>query len=1291
MSFSKNRRFIFTLTIVVSLCQLVFAQSVLFVAGNSSALNSSDQKIIAMIESNGYSIITADDDAVTLSDADGMDGVVVSSTCHSNTIGNTFQDISIPFITWEAWLYDDMGMANNFGKEDNETNLMVLSGTPLGAGLSGEVSVVTAPESFHWASPQGEAYWSAEIDLDHNKCSIFGYEQGALMTGGVASGKRGGLFLSDNTATLLTDAGEALVMAMINWAFPPAAPVIAAFSETTYSAQEWDYYPQGGQDPYDGLISLSVLLNEPAEHDITIPIQFIPQTATADDIESQITEIFIPTGAMEATVNGTVTGDWFIEDPETCIYELQSTGNVTVGTNNQCVVTIVDNDLESELGRVSFTGGNTIEVTESDGVISVPCGMMGKSYLPVCLTVETAGTATEGVDYIIETPQVCFDATELYGYNKDISIEILNDEIVEPLETIIITMTDITGGIVEETVVCTISVINDDIGGNNVLFIAGSTNLSDADRALITRMENLNCTVTITSDQESTASDAENKDLVFISSTVKSTNVNTKFRNVPVPVMTSEAWLYDDLGMTNTYDYLQGQDRLTIQNPSHPLAAGLSGTVLVTTAGEKMYYGIPNENASFVASIVSDTAKGAIFSYDQGAVMPGMTAPAKRIGFFTGDNTALNLTQEGWRLFDSAVLWAIGTGSEVSDIEVLYIERTPKYDRYSVAYKTETITDTEEFIESTYRRATGLEYGQDANTKRNPEQGEQVYFIAHVKNRGNAPVSNIPYRWILDGVEIESGIYSETAAPGENIQISIPWSWDQSRHTIEIRIDAQNDATPSNNSLIDYTDAHAFALLIWESYDRQWTERTVRYPSSKTKYFSEWLQNAAKTMNNLLDQAGSQERIRIDYLGIVPDGTPGFSEYEKLSYDGYWPAEDGVYDTLAPIPHDPDVRDHPEYDADLDVEFGLIHEWGHQIGLIDIYQLNLESNQNEVNGESYRSISGVMNTHEIHFFSIFSINALNSWQGKRRGYYGQYLYNIPAQNNLVFYDRHANPLTDAHISVYQKMVTSTGVRIPNSAKFSGTTDSLGTFALPNVPITPSKAPVSFIGDELHSNPFGYVDVIGRNGTFLIKIEYNGAVDYQWLDITSFNKAYFDGKTEEATYQILTDFVDPVYFSYNEDLTEKDMLYWSVSASDNAYSTIDKDYDHVLTESASIHINTQSGFEVKSEVLISGSAVEQDSLLCQLYSVNNNLGFQNQTPWIVITCEGGEYWFKSPTTILNESRNNWLDIAIPLTGNADWSRTVVGNPDLNSIRSISVHADTWEYSFELWIDGLMIVQ
>jgi hypothetical protein len=182
--------------------------------------------------------------------------------------------------------------------------------------------------------------------------------------------------------------------------------------------------------------------------------------------------------------------------------------------------------------------------------------------------------------------------------------------------------------------------------------------LNTADGLTRARLQGLGYTVTVVGDAASTSADASGKQLVVISSTSFASNIGSKFRTTTVPIVTWEHALWDDLGMTAAAGtQVGGQTSLAIVTPGSPLAAGLSGTVAISTAADTLPQGSPNGNATIVARLPGTTT-ASDFGYDTGAAMPGLTAPARRVGLFLGDNTAATFTANGWALFDAAVVWA---------------------------------------------------------------------------------------------------------------------------------------------------------------------------------------------------------------------------------------------------------------------------------------------------------------------------------------------------------------------------------------------------------------------------------------------------------------------------------------------------------------------------------------------------------------------------------------------------------------------------------------------------------
>jgi len=101
------------------------------------------------------------------------------------------------------------------------------------------------------------------------------------------------------------------------------------------------------------------------------------------------------------------------------------------------------------------------------------------------------------------------------------------------------------------------------------------------------------------------------------------------------------------------------QTQIQIINPSHALAAGLSGTVTVYNSNDTIDWGKPVASAQNIATVVGDSTKVAVFGYSSGAWMVNFNAPARRVGLFMSDTSAAsNQNNNAWALFDAAIYWA---------------------------------------------------------------------------------------------------------------------------------------------------------------------------------------------------------------------------------------------------------------------------------------------------------------------------------------------------------------------------------------------------------------------------------------------------------------------------------------------------------------------------------------------------------------------------------------------------------------------------------------------------------
>ena len=306
-------------------------------------------------------------------------------------------------------------------------------------------------------------------------------------------------------------------------------------------------------------------------------------------------------------------------------------------------------------------------------------------------------------------------------------------------------------------------------------------------------------------------------------------------------------------------------------------------------------------------------------------------------------------------------------------------------------------------------------------------------------------------------------------------------------------------------------------------------------PISQERDIVDWLNAHMERFNEMLAEAGTQKRVHFDVLEVLDDIEP-LPTIDQSPY-AIFPSNpirygDFQFKMLS-----------AGYIQGDDIDYALLHEWAHQLGLIDFYQFHIDiPDMNLVSGETYFVDTNLMSAFRSPV-SEFSALAMEEWLREAHGYYGQFLYDLPSNMQLRITGPYGNALEGATVKVYQRVWRDDFQGIPNEIKFQGTTDADGLFTLPNVPIDPQLVPAVATGNELNDNPFGYVDMIGRNGLFMIRVEKNGVHEDVWLDITEANVAYWKGQTDLAVFDRQVSFdglLLPGDFDQDGDVDHEDL-------------------------------------------------------------------------------------------------------------------------------------------------------
>jgi len=456
---------------------------------------------------------------------------------------------------------------------------------------------------------------------------------------------------------------------------------------------------------------------------------------------------------------------------------------------------------------------------------------------------------------------------------------------------------------------------------------------------------------------------------------------------------------------------------------------------------------------------------------------------------------------------------------ELCDLDATYIERTPRYPRYYVSYGP---GGTKPYLK-----------GDEAKKQRWPLAGQPVTFYGHIVNKGIVP--SIETRWVmtLDGKPIGQGTVP-ALEPLDEYVVASQWPWQTGRHQVRLMVDMRalnSEVTETNNNIADYTDAYTFFWTVRDAvHAEQESVRNIFGSYSSEDWHRsvmEWMNRAFEGCVWPLTPNGVPVRVRIDYYWIskkpweehdahplskFTDGTWPHYPPGRFTFEGSSEAEIATfYETLRKC-----VEKNAVYNPNiLGQDRGLPHELSHQLGLIDVYHLNVPAGLCQVKMADGRLLRDVLpdkagrKTWERGLMGGGRTPQVwSEWQayglvldyGKRRGFFGEMVLDMPKKSSLRVLDANNRPIAGARLKVYQRQ----GEAVPNEPVHEGTTDTKGVFGL-------------------GAKPFGDLCVVGKNGSFLCRVEHprTKQVDWVWTQVDEFNLAKWSGHGEHAIINLKT--------------------------------------------------------------------------------------------------------------------------------------------------------------------------
>lgn len=384
-----------------------------------------------------------------------------------------------------------------------------------------------------------------------------------------------------------------------------------------------------------------------------------------------------------------------------------------------------------------------------------------------------------------------------------------------------------------------------------------------------------------------------------------------------------------------------------------------------------------------------------------------------------------------------------------------------------------------------------------------PTAGQQVTFIAHIKNHGGAPAPPAPYVFLIDDKPVSQGSLPEVA-PGAEATASCKWKWQDGDHTVEFRLTPQSaEICSANDRRADRTNAVSLTI---QAYTQEVYDAFANAPNMLGSYsFEDWCQAHIDKWNENLAAAvypatpkGVTERIRFDgiFAPDSPDLAKRLAEGEGINWRIDWK-----------------IDDVPRYATGID--WGLIHELCHQCGIIDLYAMGL----GQVNNLARRADGKYVFIGHSHgqwclmgggsrdprtCFSEHTAAGFEAMKGWPRGGYGLYLFDIPQHNIVRLLDNRGKPLAEAEVRLFQQDTESIIGRI---APLRYTTDDDGEI-------------------DLGDFPFAKLHVVGWTGILMLEIKANGQTEYHFLDVTQMNIAYWRGDKRTHTFTMKTGIAPP---------------------------------------------------------------------------------------------------------------------------------------------------------------------
>ncbi len=396
------------------------------------------------------------------------------------------------------------------------------------------------------------------------------------------------------------------------------------------------------------------------------------------------------------------------------------------------------------------------------------------------------------------------------------------------------------------------------------------------------------------------------------------------------------------------------------------------------------------------------------------------------------------------------------------DLAVTFIERKENFDRYDHegGAKTEAQDGAPVSV---------LDHALNDTAQKWPSEGAEVIYVAHVKNLGSAASGGFSVQPYVDEKPSGPAQAGQALQPGEEalFPLRVPFKNNDLDHRLYPVAFRVNPSSVDNSGPDKGLEIQQDALAIGVSVEKSFYDHAASQGG-----FEKWIQGQVSLLNDVyfpysrfsFAKDGVLERVRIDHIEIVPDGSLQGAK-PNLAYDAQleFPATDTA--DLAAISNSVDVPLLKRLLVQLgDVDFSAVtfpagdprlaavgKDGTVPCGLEDLYPgimgggdtrddapipLSLSIPYQPVQDEVMTQ-AGLQSTDLL---SASSVSEFTTDMGKRRGFLGDFLYDTPPLAMVSVLDYTGNPVSKAQLTFYQM---AGGQFSASSRAFSLTTNEDG--------------------------------------------------------------------------------------------------------------------------------------------------------------------------------------------------------------------------------------------------------